>query len=220
MTGPGAAAAAPSAWVTRWLPLLVPAGGRVLDLACGSGRHLPWLAAGGWQASGVDRDAAALQALRAAWPASAGAAPELVTADLEQGPWPLAGRRFDAVVVTNYLWRPRVPQWLDLLGPGGVLLVETFAAGQERIGRPRRPEFLLRPGELLDLARGLRVVAYEDGFEPASGGGRFVQRIAAVRAAPEAPAPRLAPGAAPGAAQGPGTAGAAGSAGGGHAGGG
>ncbi len=84
----------------RWAHLL-PAGGRVLDLACGSGRHLRWLAARGFEVTGVDRDAAALAALRAV--------AEVLLADLEGAPWPLAGQRFDAVVVTNYLWRPLLP---------------------------------------------------------------------------------------------------------------
>jgi len=116
-------------------------------------------------------DAAALAALQGSG--------ELVAADIENGPWPLPGRRFDAVVVTHYLWRPLWPALLDSLAPGGVLLYETFAAGNETVGRPARPDFLLKPGELLDVVRGrLRVVAYEDGFLDAP--ERFVQRIAAV----------------------------------------
>jgi SAM-dependent methyltransferase len=87
----------------------------------------------------------------------------LRAADLEAGPWPLAGRRFDAVVVTNYLHRPLLPALVDCLEPGGVLLYETFARGNERFGKPSNPDFLLAPGELLEAVRGrLRVVAYED----------------------------------------------------------
>lgn len=163
------AGSAPSDWVRRWAPLLRP-GGRVLDLACGSGRHLRWLAAQGLQLTGVDRDAAALQPL-----ATLG---EIIVADIENGPWPLAGRRFDGVVVTNYLWRPLWPQILALLAEGGVLIYETFADGQQTVGRPSRPDFLLRPGELLDLCRGLHVVAYENGVLAAP--ERFVQRIVAI----------------------------------------
>jgi SAM-dependent methyltransferase len=105
-------------------------------------------------------------------------------ADIENGPWPLAGRQFAAVVVTNYLWRPLFPRILEAVAPGGVLLHETFAAGNETVGKPSRPDFLLRPGELLQAYPGLRVVAFEDGFldEP----DRFVQRIAAVREQPGA----------------------------------
>ncbi len=165
-----------SAWVRRWAGLLKP-GARVLDLACGSGRNLRWLAAQGLQVTGADRDAAAVEPLK---PLA-----EIIVADLEEGPWPLSGRRFDAVVVANYLWRPRWPELLALLGPGGVLLVETFAHGQQFIGRPARPEFLLQPGELLGLCQGLHVVAFEDGFEDPP--GRFVQRVAAVREAPPTP---------------------------------
>jgi SAM-dependent methyltransferase len=159
----------PSDWVRRWAALLRP-GASVLDLACGSGRHLSWLAAQGFRMTGVDRDAAALQAL-------AGRA-ELIVADLESGPWPLAGRKFDGVVVTNYLWRPLWPHILDLLAEGGVLIYETFADGQQSVGRPSRPDFLLQPGELLARCQGLQVVAYENGFLPSP--ERFVQRIVAV----------------------------------------
>jgi len=113
-------------------------------------------------------------------------------ADIEGGPWPLAGRRFDAVVVTNYCWRALLPTAVASVGEGGVLIYETFALGNETVGRPSNPDFLLRPGELLEAARGLRVVAYEDGFLD-SPDPRFVQRIAAVREAPGAAAPRRYP---------------------------
>lgn len=174
-----AATAAPSAWVQRFAPLLAP-GSRVLDVACGSGRHLRWLAAQGWPVSGVDRDAAALSALSAELPQA-----ELLLADLEATAWPLPGRQFGGVVVTNYLHRPLFPALLGALAEGGVLLYETFADGQQTIGRPARAEFLLQPGELWRLCAGLRVVAFEDGFEAASetSPARFVQRVAAVREA-------------------------------------
>jgi SAM-dependent methyltransferase len=182
---------APSPWVCRWAALIRP-GGSVLDVACGSGRHLRWLATRGFRLTGVDRDAKAVEPLSAHG--------ELIVADLEAGPWPLPGRRFDAVLVTNYLWRPLFPRLLDALAAGGVMLYETFADGQQTVGRPARPEFLLRPGELLERAAGLRIVAYEDGFE-AGPPPRFVQRIAALR--PDASAgahPRHALGGAQGAA--------------------
>ncbi|MFN7723657.1 MAG: class I SAM-dependent methyltransferase [Rubrivivax sp.] len=167
---------APSAWVQRWLHL-VPPGGQVLDLACGSGRHVRWLAAQGFSVTGVDRDAAALAGLQQTL-AAQGQQAELLEADLENGPWPLAGRRFDAVVVTNYLWRPTVPQVLALLKPGALYLHETFADGQQHIGRPSRPEFLLQRGELLRWCQGLQTVAFEDGW--LDGPPRCVQRIAAL----------------------------------------
>jgi len=172
----------PSPWIRRWSALLPP-GARVLDVACGSGRHLAWLGAGGHRVCGVDRDAAALEAARGR---PGGAAAELLHADLESAPWPLPGRRFDAVIVTNYLWRPLLPTLVASVAPGGLLLYETFAVGNETVGRPSNPDFLLRPGELLDAVRGaLRVVAYEDGFLAPP--PRFVQRIAA-RREPEASA--------------------------------
>ena len=171
--------AAPSAWVQRFAELIRP-GGSVLDVACGSrGRHLRWLAAAGHAVTGVDRDAAALAALH-------GLA-ELVVADVENGPWPLPDRRFDAVVVTNYLWRPLLPRLAAALAEGGVLIYETFAHGQASIGKPARPDFLLQPGELLRAFAGLRVVAYEDGFEESP--ARYVQRLVAVNEPPHAAGP-------------------------------
>jgi SAM-dependent methyltransferase len=175
----------PSAWIQRWSPLVAP-GAKVLDLACGAGRHVRWFADRGAQVTAVDRDAEALAGL-------AGMA-RTIQADIEHGTWPLPDECFDAVVVTNYLWRPLVPRILDSIGPDGVLLYETFTHGQAAVGRPARADFLLEPGELLRWAasQSLRVVAFEDGF--LDGPARYVQRLAAVReAAPastQAQAPR------------------------------
>ena len=160
----------PSEWVRRWAHLVAP-GSTVLDVACGAGRHLRWLHAQGYAVVGVDASQQALSAC-----AGLG---ELVCADLENGPWPFAGRSFGAVLVTNYLWRPLFPVLVQSLAPGGVLIYETFAQGNETVGRPARPEFLLRSGELLQVCAGLHIVAYEEGFLPQP--DRFVQRIAAVR---------------------------------------
>jgi SAM-dependent methyltransferase len=160
----------PSDWLLRWAHLL-PVGGRVLDLACGSGRHVRWLAERGFQVTAVDRDAAAVEPLR---PLA-----EVIVADIEGAAWPLAGRHFAGVLVTNYLWRPLLPAIVQAVGEGGVLLYETFAAGNETVGRPSRADFLLQPGELLRAAEGLAVVAYECGQLDAP--ARFVQRIAATR---------------------------------------
>ncbi|MDQ0140175.1 class I SAM-dependent methyltransferase [Cupriavidus necator] len=176
MTLSHAGIAAPSAWVTRWGHLLRP-GARVLDLACGSGRHAAWLAARGHQVLALDRDADAIAGL------PAGVAGRV--ADLEQGVWPLAGEApFDAIVVANYLHRPLWPHLAAALAPGGYWIYETFAAGNETVGKPSRPDFLLRPGELLEVARahGLRVVAYEDGLVEVPKTA-FVQRLCAVREA-------------------------------------
>lgn len=159
----------------RWAHL-IPPGGRVLDLACGTGRHAFWLQGQGFRLTALDRSPEAMAALA---PLSGA---ELLQADLEDGPWPLAGRHFDAVVVTNYLWRPRLADTVAAVAPGGVLLYETFAQAHATVGKPSRPDFLLRPGELLQAAAGLHVVAYEDGFIDAP--ERFVQRIAAVRESP------------------------------------
>ena len=175
---------AASRWVQRWSHL-VPAGAAVLDVACGSGRHVCWFAQRGGRVTGVDRDAAAVAPLTAL--------AEIIVADIEGAPWPLAGRTFDAVVVTNYLWRERLPELLACVATGGVLMYETFSAGNESVGKPSNPKFLLQPGELLQIVAGWRVIAFEDGFEPAdpTAPARFVQRIVAVRDdASPGPAPR------------------------------
>ena len=160
-----------SAWIARFAPL-VPAG-TVLDLAAGSGRHSLLMRALGHEVVAVDRDPSAL---------AARAVPgiDVVAEDLETGSMPpCLGRRYAAVVVTNYLHRPILPAIVGAVAPGGWLLYETFAIGNERFGRPSNPDFLLRPGELLEAVRGrLRVVAYED-VEVAEPRPAMVQRIAA-----------------------------------------
>lgn len=178
MSSVTAQAAQPSDWLLRWAHLLAP-GAQVLDVACGSGRHLRWLHAQGFCTTGVDRDAIAIASLSAL--ADSGA--HLVQADIENGPWPFAGQVFDAVLVTNYLWRARLPDIVGAVAPGGVLIYETFAQGHESIGRPARADFLLAPGELLQVCAGagLRVVAFEDGFM-STPTPRFVQRVVAARA--------------------------------------
>ena len=160
---------APSAWLQRFAP--TPPG-TALDLACGSGRNLRWLAQAGWQVTGVDRDVAATTGLQ-------GLA-HIVNADIENGPWPLPGQSFDLVVVCNYLWRPLFDSVKSAVRPGGWLIWETFADGQQHIGRPARPEFLLQRGELLRVCHDWRIVAYEDLFE-AGVNPRHVQRVAAIR---------------------------------------
>jgi SAM-dependent methyltransferase len=148
--------ATPSVWIARWADR-VPAGGRVLDLACGGGRHSRYFAARGHPVEAVDRDPSALARLEG------GAGIVTRCADLEGGAWPYEGRGFAGIVVANYLHRPLFPHLLTTLAPGGVLIYETFAAGNERYGRPSNPDFLLQPGELIEVVRGrLRVIAYED----------------------------------------------------------
>jgi len=168
----------PSSWIVRWSHL-APTGGTVLDVACGPGRHLYWFHRHGLRVVGVDRSP---EAIASAAPLAEHGA-EIVQADIEDGPWPFEGRTFDVVVVTNYLWRARLPDIVAAVAPGGVLLYETFAQGNETVGKPCRAEFLLQPGELLRACADLRVVAYENGFLDVPD-ERFVQRIAAVRAAP------------------------------------
>lgn len=167
---------APSPWVRRWSHL-VPPGGTVLDLACGHGRHLRWFAQRSHPVIGVDRDPAAIAAI-AALPGDVRA----LQADIENGPWPLPDERFAGVVVTHYLWRALLPRIVESVAEGGVLIYETFTTDQASIGKPSRPDFLLRPGELLAASAGLRTVAYEDGFCDAP--ERFVQRLVAVRETP------------------------------------
>jgi SAM-dependent methyltransferase len=167
--------AAPSPWIVRFASL-VPAGGAVLDVAAGSGRHSTLFSLLGHKVVAIDRDTTALGAL------SGGI--EVIRADLENGgPWPLGTKRFAGVVVTNYLHRPLFGYLVDAVAPGGALIYETFAVGNERFGRPSNPDFLLKPGELFDAVRGrLRVVAYED-MQVDTPKPAMVQRIAAVNEA-------------------------------------
>lgn len=145
----------------------------MLDIACGQGRHMAWFSSLGFDSTGIDLSAQALQA--------AGQYGTAIDADLENAAWPLmqAGvpRQFDVVVVTNYLWRALFPIIVQSLAPGGLLLYETFAVGNESVGRPSNPEFLLQPAELLQACQGLHVIAYENGFLASP--ERFVQCIAA-----------------------------------------
>ena len=156
--------------------MLAP-GATVLDVACGSGRHLAWFAERGHRVTGLDRS---VDLARQNVPSA-----ELVCADIESAYWPLLcdgrQRTFDAVVVTNYLWRPLMTTNIQGVAPGGRLLYETFATGNEAFGRPSRPDFLLQPGELLRACTAMDVVAYEHGYLPDP--PRMVQRIAALQPA-------------------------------------
>lgn len=176
-------AAPPSTWVARFLPLIAP-GSRVLDLAAGSGRHVRVLRAQGFTVLAVDRDIGALQPL-------AGPGCEGRAVDLESGgPWPLGGG-YGCVVVTNYLFRPLLPAIAAALAPGGIVIYETFMRGNERFGRPNNPDFLLRPGELLEAFAGFTVIAFEQG-EVAHPRPAMIQRIAAIAGPPGRLPPALA----------------------------
>lgn len=164
----------PSAWVMRFASMISD-GGEVLDFACGSGRHTRWLASKGFRVEAVDRDAVALELLSGV--------PHVQTreVDLEEGAWPYAGRHFDAIVVTNYLFRPRLGLLLQALNHGGVLIYETFMAGNERFGKPSNPDFLLRSHELFErVADACTVIAYEQG-EVTEPKPAVIQRICAVK---------------------------------------
>ena len=154
----------PSPWVARWAPLI--ARGPVLDVASGSGRHSKLLAEQGLEVMAVDRDAQSIPGVR------------FVRADLEDGsPWPFAGQRFGGIVVTNYLHRPLLPVLAQSLAEQGVLIYETFMLGNEKFGKPSNPNFLLRPGELLQAFAQLAVVAFEQGQTAKA----VVQRICVIR---------------------------------------
>lgn len=170
---------APSPWVQRFAHL-VARGANVLDVACGKGRHARLFARRGCVVDAVDRDAACAE------PLANEPNVRFLAADLEAGPWPYAGRRFDAIVVANYLHRPLFPQLVASLAEGGVLIYETFAVGNERYGRPSNPDFLLKPRELLDaFGAQLHVLAFEDGVIAAPRPAR-IQRLCGVRAAADA----------------------------------
>lgn len=168
---------APSAWVRRWAAL-APATGTALDVASGAGRHARLLAAKGLDVTAVDRDEAALATLSGA--------PRITTrvADLEGSAWPFPAASFDVVVVTNYLHRPLWPSLAAALRPNGLLIYETFMLGNERYGRPSNPDFLLRPGELLDaFLPMLAVLGFEQGAVAAPRRA-VIQRLAALRGDP------------------------------------
>jgi SAM-dependent methyltransferase len=155
----------PSPWVVRWAPLV--ARGPVLDVASGGGRHSKVFVQRGLDVTAVDRDAQSIPGVR------------FVQADLEDGsPWPFAGQRFGGIVVTNYLHRALFPRILESIEEGGALIYETFMLGNERYGKPSNPNFLLRPGELLQAFGALTVVAFEQGTT----GTAALQRICAIRA--------------------------------------
>jgi SAM-dependent methyltransferase len=158
---------APSAWVEHWAPLVPP--GRVLDLACGGGRHSRLFMSRGYEVVAVDREPPSLAGVRG------------VRADLEDGsPWPLPGERFQGIVVTNYLHRPLFATIEQALAPGGILIYETFMLGNERFGKPSNPDFLLRPGELWLAFGGLHVIAFEQGCARAPKPA-MIQRVCAAR---------------------------------------
>jgi SAM-dependent methyltransferase len=163
--------APPSLWVSRFIPL-IRHGGVVLDLAAGSGRHSRRLRDLGFRVCAVDRDVSALLPL-------AGAHCEVRQIDLETGaPWPL-GDRYDGIIVTNYLHRPLLASIGSALARGGVLIYETFSRGNEQFGHPRNPDFLLRPGELLEAFGSLTIVAFEQG-KVSIPRRAVVQRLAAI----------------------------------------
>ncbi|MCX7172954.1 MAG: methyltransferase domain-containing protein [Proteobacteria bacterium] len=166
-----------SPWVGRFVPLIAP-GGKVLDLACGGGRHARYLAGLGYTVEAVDRDAEAVEALRDIPGIQARCA------DLEGGPWPYMGCHFACVIVTNYLWRPLFPQLMATLDKGGILIYETFMTGNELFGKPSNPAYLLRRDELRHVVHHhLEIIAFEQG-EIAEPRPAVVQRLCAVRGGP------------------------------------
>ena len=168
-----------SPWIQRFSHLIAP-GSSVLDLAAGGGRHVRWFLNQGCKVTALDRDIGPLKRLRSTLNIRNNQL-EILGADLEDGsPWPLRERRFDGIVVVNYLWRPLFPSILESLDVGGVLLYETFALGQEAFGRPKCSDFLLQPGELVSLVgERLTIVAFEHGLVEGGNGPAVKQRIAA-----------------------------------------
>jgi SAM-dependent methyltransferase len=172
-----------SPWVARWSHLIPRdvAHGRVLDVACGAGRHLLHFLKKNHPVAGIDIAQSAINIIANQLNDEDKTRCLLVQADIENGAWPLPGEQFAGVIVTNHLWRPLLPTIAQSVAEGGVLIYETFAAGHETVGKPSRPDFLLKSGELLGVCQqaGLRVIAYEDGFLSAP--DRFMQRVIAVR---------------------------------------
>jgi len=168
---------APSAWVERFSHLLAP-GARVLDVACGSGRHMRWLKERGGNPLGVDKDPEALAALKAQ-------GYDVIVADLEVGAWPFEPESMDAVLVTHYLWRALWPHLKAVLKPNALVIYETFCLGHEAFGRPKNPDFLLQPGELLSVFGDFHIIAFEEGLERDP--PRMLQRVVAQKPVPGKP---------------------------------
>jgi SAM-dependent methyltransferase len=149
----------PSSWVVRFGDL-IPEKTPVLDVACGNGRHTRLFLERGHSVTAIDIDLSKVQDLTDSKNV------ELVQANLEDGsPWPFANRTFGAVIITNYLYRPLFSSLIDSVAPDGLLIYETFAIGHEAYGPPSRPEFLLKPGELIDIFKDqLQIIAYEHGY--------------------------------------------------------
>lgn len=177
-----------SPWIGRFSHLL-PLDGSVLDLAAGGGRHSAWLVQRGHTVTAIDRDIDKLEQLKSTCTGDEHRRFDIIQADLEDGNiWPFRDRTFDAVIVVNYLHRPLFANLLESLSPDGLLLYDTFAVGNEVFGRPANPDFLLRPGELLDAVRDeLQVIAFEQGRIDGPNGPAVKQRIAATKA--KAPQP-------------------------------
>jgi SAM-dependent methyltransferase len=147
----------PSPWIVKYASL-IPEKGRVLDLACGNGRHAIWLAQQGYQVDAVDRDAQALSNMMGMDNI------EVIVVDIEAGDWPYSDLRYDGVIVSRYLYRPLLPALAEILNPGGVLIYETFMTGNERYGKPSNPDFLLLPNELLEIYSPLlNIIDFEQG---------------------------------------------------------
>jgi SAM-dependent methyltransferase len=134
----------PSPWVVKYAPLIRKKG-RVLDLACGNGRHAIWLAQQGHQVDAVDRDVQAVSNMVGM------SNIDVLIVDLEAGDWPHPDQRYDGIIVSRYLYRPLLPTLAEILHPGGILIYETFMTGNERYGKPSNPDFLLLPNELLEI---------------------------------------------------------------------
>gem|GEM_PF-139494 len=182
----------PSPWMIRHAGF-VKARTTLLDVGCGHGRHAKFFASRGVLVTAVDRDAAALTSIRGTTGVT------IEQRDLENHPWPYAPESFDCIVVCNYLWRPTAAALLATLKPGGLLLYETFMVGNERFGNPSRPDFLLRPNELLQWVSGsFKTLAFEQSQELSPDGAPIAmkQRIAAIKFFPqpmvEAPVDRAA----------------------------
>lgn len=164
----------PSPWIVKYVPLIAKEG-RVLDLACGNGRHAIWLAGQGYRVDAIDRDAQALSSMLGVDNINAS------IVELEAGRWPDSDQRYDGLIVSRYLYRPLLPTLAEMLNPGGVLIYETFMAGNERYGKPSNPDFLLLPNELLEVySPVLNIIAFEQG-EQKTPRPAVMQRICAVK---------------------------------------
>ena len=148
----------PNKWVECYSSL-IPSGGSVLDLACGSGRHTGMLLNKGYQVTAVDIDTTLIKQN------FSNKNLNIVKCDLESlSFWPFEKNSFLGIIVVNYLHRPLFSKIIESLREEGVLVYQTFADGHSRYGKPKNPDYLLKRGELKTVFDSMKIISYQHGY--------------------------------------------------------